>query len=82
MNFINKLCRFIVNNLDEFIWDTYATHIVRSCMACLCGQPYLCSKNPQQKGKKIDTSKEHKNLLKKYADYFINIQQFSGKNLM
>lgn len=61
------------------MWDTYANHIVRSCMACLCGQPYLCSKNPQQKGEKVDTSKEHQSLLKKYADNIINIQQFSGK---
>lgn len=79
LNFINKLCKFIVNNLDEFVWDTYANHIVRSCMACLCGEPYLCSKTPKQEGKKVDTSKDHKDLLKKYADNIINIQQFSGR---
>ncbi|XP_022179239.1 nucleolar protein 9 [Myzus persicae] len=76
-NFINKLCKFIVNNLEEFIWDTYANHIVRSCIACLCGRPYLCSKTPQQKGENIDTNKDHKDLLKKYADCIVNIQQFS-----
>lgn len=80
-NFINKLCKFILNNLDEFVWDMYANHIVRSCMACLCGEPYLCSKASQQKSEKVDTSKDHKNLLKKYADYIINIQQFSGRKL-
>lgn len=76
-NFINKLSKFIINNLEEFIWDTYANHIVRSCIACLCGQPYLCSKTPHQKGENIDTNKDHKNLLKKYADCIINIQQFA-----
>lgn len=76
--FINKLCKFIINNLDEFVWDTYANHIVRSCMACLCGEPYLCSKTSQQKGEKVDTNKDAKDLLKKYADNIINIQQFSG----
>ncbi|VVC26352.1 Hypothetical protein CINCED_3A020959 [Cinara cedri] len=75
--FVNKLCKYILNNLDEFIWDTYANHIIRSCMACLCGEPYLCSKTFQDKGKKVDTTKEHKDLLKKYADNIINIQQFS-----
>lgn len=79
LNFINKLCKFIINNLEEFIWDTYANHIVRSCIACLCGQPYLCSKTPQQKGENIATNKDHKDLLKKYADSIINIQQFPGK---
>lgn len=72
------MCKFVINNLEEFVWDTYANHIVRSCMACLCGEPYLCSKTPQQKGEKVDTNKDHKDLLKKYADSIINIQQFSG----
>ncbi|XP_025202371.1 nucleolar protein 9 [Melanaphis sacchari] len=76
-NFINKLCKFIINNLEEFVWDKYANHVVRSCIACLCGKPYLCSKTPQQNGEDIDTNKDHKNLLKKYFDYIINIQQFS-----
>ncbi|XP_060853343.1 uncharacterized protein LOC132931285 [Rhopalosiphum padi] len=76
-NFINKLCKFIINNLEEFVWDTYANHIVRSCIACLCGQPYLNSKTSQQKGENIDTNKDHKDLLKKYSDCIINIQQFS-----
>ncbi|CAH1738423.1 unnamed protein product [Aphis gossypii] len=76
-NFINKLCKFIINNLEEFIWDTYANHIVRSCIACLCGQPYLCSKTPQQKGESIDINKDHKDLLKKYSDCILNIQQFA-----
>lgn len=47
-------------------------------MACLCGEPYLCSKIAQQKGEKVNTNKEHKDLLKKYADSINNIQQFSG----
>lgn len=73
------MCKFVINNLEEFVWDTYANHIVRSCMACLCGEPYICSKIPLQKVEKIETSKNHKDLLKKYADNIINIQQFSGK---
>lgn len=72
------MCKFVLNNLDEFIWDTYANHIVRSCMACLCGEPYLCSKT-HQKGEKVDTNKNLKSLLKKYADNIVNIQQFSGR---
>lgn len=78
---MNKLCKFIINNLEEFIWDTYANHIVRSCIACLCGKPYLCSKVLQQKGEKVDTNKDHKILLKKYTDNIINIHPFSGKYL-
>jgi len=68
-----------MNNLEEFVWDTYANHIMRSCMACLCGKPYLSSKTPQKEGKKVDTTKDQTNLLKKYADNIINYQQFSGK---
>lgn len=64
--------------MEEFVWDTYANHIVRNCIACLCGKPYLCSKTPQQRGEDIDTNKDHKDLLKKYADCIIKIQQFSG----
>jgi len=68
-----------MNNLEEFVWDTYANHIMRSCMACLCGKPYLSSKTSQKDGKKVDTTKDHKSLLKKYADNLINFQQFSRK---
>lgn len=52
---------------------------MRSCMACLCGKPYLSSKNPQKESKNVDTTKDHKNLLKKYANNIISFRQFSGK---
>lgn len=71
-----------MNNLEEFVWDMYANHIVRSCMACLCGEPYLSSKNSSKDGKKINTTKDHKSLLKKYADNILNFQQFPGKRIL
>ncbi|XP_050525756.1 nucleolar protein 9 [Daktulosphaira vitifoliae] len=77
INWITKLCKFVLNNLEEFIWDTYANHIVRSCIACLCGRPYLSSKLSDQKGDVIETNKEHRKILKKYGDYIINSSQLS-----
>ncbi|XP_076064919.1 nucleolar protein 9 [Oratosquilla oratoria] len=35
--FLSKLVRFVFNNLDEFMYDTYASHIVRSVLECCSG---------------------------------------------
>ncbi|XP_043269927.1 nucleolar protein 9 [Venturia canescens] len=32
-----KLCRYVVNNFEEFVWDTYANHVLRTVLECLGG---------------------------------------------
>jgi len=32
-----KVSRFVLNNLEEFVWDTYANHVIRTVTDCLRG---------------------------------------------
>lgn len=32
-----KLCRYVVNNFEEFVWDTFANHVLRTVLECLGG---------------------------------------------
>ena len=31
------MARFTINNLDEFAFDRYASHIIRTCLQCAAG---------------------------------------------
>ncbi|XP_055390345.1 nucleolar protein 9 [Condylostylus longicornis] len=35
--FVLKVGKFLLNNLEDFIWDTHASHIMRTCILCLSG---------------------------------------------
>lgn len=32
-----KVSRFVLNNLEDFVWDTYANHVIRTVTECLGG---------------------------------------------
>ncbi|XP_043475166.1 nucleolar protein 9 [Leptopilina heterotoma] len=32
-----KLCKYVINNMEEFAWDTYANHVLRTVFQCLRG---------------------------------------------
>lgn len=40
-NWILKMAKFAVNNLEHFIWDCHANPVVRTALACLSGVPDL-----------------------------------------
>lgn len=33
------MARFAINNLDEFVWDEYANHVIRTVLLSLAGTP-------------------------------------------
>lgn len=35
--FVVKISKFLLNNLEDFVWDAYACHVIRTCLMCLCG---------------------------------------------
>ncbi|XP_052743504.1 nucleolar protein 9 [Bicyclus anynana] len=35
--FTLKICKYVLNNLEDFVWDQYANHILRSALKCLSG---------------------------------------------
>ena len=44
-----KLCKYVINNIEEFIWDTYANHVLRTAIECLGGIIDLSSNNNKKK---------------------------------
>lgn len=35
--FVVKVSKFVLNNLEDFVWDNYANHIIRTCVVTLAG---------------------------------------------
>lgn len=36
-DFVVKMSKFLLNNLEDFVWDSYACHVIRTCLMALCG---------------------------------------------
>ncbi|XP_005177003.2 uncharacterized protein LOC101893336 [Musca domestica] len=36
-NFVLRVGKFMLNNLEDFVWDSCASHIMRTCILCLSG---------------------------------------------
>jgi nucleolar protein 9 len=36
-HWVLKVGRFVLNNLEEFVWDAYANHVIRTVTNCLGG---------------------------------------------
>lgn len=45
--FTIKICKYTLNNLEDFVWDQYANHILRSAMKCLSGITLLPGEKPK-----------------------------------
>lgn len=35
--FVVKMSKFLLNNLEDFVWDRTACHLIRTCLMSLCG---------------------------------------------
>ncbi|XP_046973540.1 nucleolar protein 9 [Vanessa cardui] len=45
--FTVKICKYALNNLEDFVWDQYANHILRSALKCLSGITLLPGEKPK-----------------------------------
>ncbi|KAJ8710416.1 hypothetical protein PYW07_009782 [Mythimna separata] len=45
--FTIKISKYALNNLEEFVWDQYANHILRSALKCLSGITLLPGEKPK-----------------------------------
>ncbi|XP_013201009.2 nucleolar protein 9 [Amyelois transitella] len=45
--FTLKICKYALNNLEDFMWDSYANHILRSALKCLSGITLLPGEKPK-----------------------------------
>uniref|UniRef100_A0A1B0EXZ7 Uncharacterized protein n=1 Tax=Phlebotomus papatasi TaxID=29031 RepID=A0A1B0EXZ7_PHLPP len=37
-SFVETCSKFLLNNLEEFVWDSYANHVIRTCLTTLSGR--------------------------------------------
>lgn len=83
--FVVKTSNFMVNNLEDFVWNLYATHVLRRCLFCLAGifkqAPTGKSKktNPNYKEDvtKFDVSEDWLQILKECVDRLQSWPQFN-----
>ncbi|XP_012265339.2 nucleolar protein 9 [Athalia rosae] len=47
-----KLSKYVMNNMEEFVWDTYANHIIRTVIELLGGLIVNCPAGSDNKSKK------------------------------
>jgi nucleolar protein 9 len=85
-----KVSRFVLNNLEDFVWDTYANHVIRTVTECLGGissgtagnykkhvKPEMkMATEPSVKSSKI--SPEYTELLKEFVHRLSAWPQFQG----
>ena len=65
-NIVLKLCRYFINNMEEFVFDTYANHLLRTVIECLSGlidKPDDSNKKKLTFGKRRPVVQEYKDLL-------------------
>lgn len=73
-----KLCRYVINNFEEFIDDTYANHVLRTAFECLGGVASVANDEANKKKtttiseKKLQVSPEFKELLAKSSERIRN----------
>lgn len=73
-----KLCRYVINNFEEFIDDTYANHVLRTAFECLGGIANITENEANKKkttiiaDKKLQVSSEFRELLTKSSERIRN----------
>ncbi|CAH0550818.1 unnamed protein product [Brassicogethes aeneus] len=83
--FTIKISKFLLNNMEDFIWDTYGNHVIRTCLLNLALLPKEDDKKPQQKKnteikeeeeKNTDVPEYYSEIIKDYAERLIVWPQF------
>ncbi|KAI4490922.1 hypothetical protein M0802_010596 [Mischocyttarus mexicanus] len=64
-----RLSKYLINNLEEFVWDTYANHLIRTVMECLGG---LIDTNDGQSRTKQISGIERRDVIQEYKDLLID----------
>ncbi|XP_046684784.1 pumilio homolog 23 [Homalodisca vitripennis] len=77
-DWVLKVSRFLLNNIEEFMWERYASPVLRTAVFCLAGLPHLDKHSvTKDKGKKanhnvISVKQEEINPLK-FPEEFLNL---------
>ncbi|CAG2059019.1 unnamed protein product, partial [Timema podura] len=85
-NWLKKVAGFLLNNLEEYVWDIYANHVIRTTLECLAGLP-RGSTDTRSKNNiasttdlqpKTEVSKVHKTLLAEFSERLSAWPQLPG----
>ncbi|XP_029167411.1 nucleolar protein 9 isoform X2 [Nylanderia fulva] len=63
-----RLSKYFLNNLEEFVFDTYANHVLRTVIKCLAG---LIDDNESNKKSFVQYSVERRPVIQEYKDLLI-----------
>lgn len=77
-DFVLKVSKFLLNNLEDYIWDTYSNHVIRTCLQNLSHLPKE-GKNEKKPYMLEDVAipEEYSNLVKECGQRLIVWPQFS-----
>lgn len=64
-----KLCRYVVNNFEEFVWDTYANHVMRTVLECLGG---ALDRDDAAKGRSSVNFEKRRPMAQEYTDLLLS----------
>ena len=66
-----KLCRYVINNHEEFVWDTYANHVLRTVIESLGG---VLEKNEDPSiRKQLSNFEKRRNVTQEYTDLLTDV---------
>uniref|UniRef100_A0A6P7FTK4 Nucleolar protein 9 n=1 Tax=Diabrotica virgifera virgifera TaxID=50390 RepID=A0A6P7FTK4_DIAVI len=71
--FAIKVSKFLLNNLEDYIWDTYGNHVIRSCLTHLIQMP-VDKKN--ETVVKVEVPDEFSEIVKECGQRIISWPQF------
>ncbi|CAG9859050.1 unnamed protein product [Phyllotreta striolata] len=75
-DFAMKVSKFLLNNLEDFIWDTYGNHIIRTCLINLLQIP-SGKLNTEKTDVKKELPDEFVEIVKEYGQRIISWPQFN-----
>ncbi|XP_029660886.1 nucleolar protein 9 [Formica exsecta] len=67
-NIVLKLSRYFLNNIEEFVFDTYANHVLRTVIKCLGG---LIEDNETNKKSTMPSLTDRRSVIQDYKDQLI-----------
>lgn len=77
--FTFKISKFLLNNLEDYVWDTYATHVIRSVIRNLAQTPKVDEKTNKiiEQVLEIDVPEDYKEIIVDLGERLIAWPQFS-----
>lgn len=76
--FVVKVSKFLMNNLEDFVWDTYGSHVMRTCFDSLSGV-FQIKKSFITGGSGAETKNKSENNLNVPDDWLEILQEYARR---